>query len=169
MNFFRSKMPPYNGWCWCRVNSRKSKNVRNYGPGRCRLFSHSQGSARRKNQSFENCRTLPTVTPSFYRNTTKEAALVKHFTEVADYSPKPIVISNLPGNTSVDMSAEGRASAKLFFTFFENTVKAWILFRCLIEIRPNAVFKLTTNNYYGALFQGNRLSDRIQKNLTNFN
>ena len=69
--------------------------------------------------SYENRQTLLIVTPSFYRNITKEIALVKHFTEVADYAAKPIVISNLPGNTSVNMSAEGRASAKIFCQNFE--------------------------------------------------
>jgi len=47
------------------------------------------------------------VTPSFYKMS--EYALIRHFTEVADFSPKPIVISNLPNNTSVDMSAEAIA------------------------------------------------------------
>lgn len=47
------------------------------------------------------------VTPSFYKMS--ERALIRHFVEVADFSPKPIIISNLPSNTSVDMSAESIA------------------------------------------------------------
>ena len=47
------------------------------------------------------------VTPSFYKMS--ERALIRHFEEVADFSPKPIIISNLPSNTSVDMSAESIA------------------------------------------------------------
>merc|ERR1711937_735136 len=52
---------------------------------------------------------LLVVTPSFYKNAMTNAALIKHFTEVADASEKPIVIYNVPANTGLDMSAEAIA------------------------------------------------------------
>merc|ERR1711868_98484 len=52
---------------------------------------------------------LLVVTPSFYKNAMTNAALIKHFTEVADASEKPIVIYNVPANTGLDMPAEAIA------------------------------------------------------------
>ena len=56
------------------------------------------------------------VTPSFYKMS--EYALIRHFTEVADFSPKPIVISNLPNNTSVKDSLWILVSTKFSETKF---------------------------------------------------
>lgn len=50
------------------------------------------------------------VTPFFYKNAMSNTALIDHFTEVADYSPRPIIIYNVPANTGLDMSAEAIAA-----------------------------------------------------------
>ena len=41
------------------------------------------------------------VTPFFYKNAMSNTALIDHFTEVADYSPRPIIIYNVPANTGL--------------------------------------------------------------------
>lgn len=45
------------------------------------------------------------VTPFYYKNGMKDAVLEQYFTEVADKSPLPVVLYNMPGNTGVNMSA----------------------------------------------------------------
>ena len=46
------------------------------------------------------------ITPSYFKSRMDGAALRRHFTEVADRSPIPIIIYNIPANTGVDISAE---------------------------------------------------------------
>ncbi|MGM0216518.1 4-hydroxy-tetrahydrodipicolinate synthase [Enterococcus sp. AZ109] len=45
------------------------------------------------------------VTPYYYKNAMKDAALEKYFTLVADQSPLPVVLYNMPGNTGVNTSS----------------------------------------------------------------
>lgn len=44
--------------------------------------------------------------PSFYKNRMTDAALFKYFTEVADRSPLPVIIYNMPANTTIDITFE---------------------------------------------------------------
>ncbi|XP_009960392.1 PREDICTED: 4-hydroxy-2-oxoglutarate aldolase, mitochondrial [Leptosomus discolor] len=46
------------------------------------------------------------VTPCYYRGAMTSAALVQHYTEVADASPIPIVLYNVPANTGLDLPLE---------------------------------------------------------------
>jgi 4-hydroxy-2-oxoglutarate aldolase len=46
------------------------------------------------------------ITPSYYRGSMNAAALQYHFETVADASPIPVFLYNMPANTGVDMSAE---------------------------------------------------------------
>ncbi|NWU60539.1 HOGA1 protein, partial [Pterocles burchelli] len=46
------------------------------------------------------------VTPCYYRGAMTSAALVQHYTEVADASPLPIVLYSVPANTGLDLPLE---------------------------------------------------------------
>ncbi|NXH20638.1 HOGA1 protein, partial [Bucco capensis] len=46
------------------------------------------------------------VTPCYYRQAMNSAALVQHYTEVADASPIPVVLYNVPANTGLDLPLE---------------------------------------------------------------
>lgn len=46
------------------------------------------------------------VTPHYYKGRMDHAALVQHYTLVADRSPIPVILYNVPGFTGVDMTAE---------------------------------------------------------------
>lgn len=46
------------------------------------------------------------ITPSYFKSRMDGAALRRYFWEVADRSPIPIIIYNIPANTGVDISAE---------------------------------------------------------------
>lgn len=46
------------------------------------------------------------VTPHYYRPRMDRKALVAHYTAVADRSPIPIILYNVPGFTGIDLSAE---------------------------------------------------------------
>jgi len=46
------------------------------------------------------------ITPSYYKSKMDAAALLHYYQSVADASPIPISIYNMPANTMVDMSAE---------------------------------------------------------------
>ncbi|KAM8806125.1 4-hydroxy-2-oxoglutarate aldolase, mitochondrial [Eudromia elegans] len=46
------------------------------------------------------------VTPSYYRGAMSAAALVRHYTEVADASPVPVVLYSVPANTGLDLPLE---------------------------------------------------------------
>ncbi|XP_030342694.1 4-hydroxy-2-oxoglutarate aldolase, mitochondrial [Strigops habroptila] len=46
------------------------------------------------------------VTPCYYRGAMTGAALVQHYTEVADASPIPVVLYSVPANTGVDLPLE---------------------------------------------------------------
>ncbi len=45
------------------------------------------------------------VTPHYYRSQMARPALVQHFRSIADASPVPIILYNVPANTNVDMDA----------------------------------------------------------------
>lgn len=45
------------------------------------------------------------ITPSYYRGKMDDAALQYHYESVADASPIPVILYNMPANTGVDMSA----------------------------------------------------------------
>lgn len=49
---------------------------------------------------------LLVVTPSYYKGGMSVAALAKHFKQVADNSPKPVILYSVPGNTGIDLSPE---------------------------------------------------------------
>jgi len=44
--------------------------------------------------------------PHYYRKQNSRSAIMQYFTAVADASPVPVVIYNMPGNTGVDLCAE---------------------------------------------------------------
>lgn len=46
------------------------------------------------------------ITPSYYRGKMDGAALQYHYEKVADASPIPVILYNMPANTGVDMSAD---------------------------------------------------------------
>jgi len=46
------------------------------------------------------------VTPGYYRGRMTTGALIAHYRAVADRSPLPMILYNVPANTGVDMSAE---------------------------------------------------------------
>jgi 4-hydroxy-2-oxoglutarate aldolase len=46
------------------------------------------------------------VTPSYYKARMTPAALIAHYTAVAEGSPVPVVIYNVPANTGLDLPAE---------------------------------------------------------------
>ncbi|KFO76579.1 hypothetical protein N303_14173, partial [Cuculus canorus] len=46
------------------------------------------------------------VTPCYYRGAMTSAALVQHYTEVADSSPIPVVLYSVPANTGLDLPLE---------------------------------------------------------------
>lgn len=46
------------------------------------------------------------VTPGYYRSRMSPGALIGHYTAVAERSPVPVVIYNVPANTGVDVPAE---------------------------------------------------------------
>ncbi|KAG9484760.1 hypothetical protein GDO78_008065 [Eleutherodactylus coqui] len=43
------------------------------------------------------------VTPCYYRGRMTSAALVHHYTQVADSSPVPVILYSVPGNTALDL------------------------------------------------------------------
>lgn len=45
------------------------------------------------------------ISPSYYRGLMTHQALVNHYHAVADASPVPVVVYNMPANTGIDMSA----------------------------------------------------------------
>jgi len=46
------------------------------------------------------------ITPSYYRSQMTPATLVQHYRAVADNSPIPILVYNMPASTNVDLEAE---------------------------------------------------------------
>ena len=46
------------------------------------------------------------VTPHYYAGRMSEAALIKHFSELADHSPIPILLYNVPKFTHINMAAD---------------------------------------------------------------
>lgn len=46
------------------------------------------------------------VTPCYYRGAMSSAALVRHYTEVAEASPVPVVLYSVPANTNLELPLE---------------------------------------------------------------
>ena len=46
------------------------------------------------------------ITPSYYKSRMDDRALLAHYLRVADESPIPIILYNVPANTGIDMSAD---------------------------------------------------------------
>jgi 4-hydroxy-2-oxoglutarate aldolase len=46
------------------------------------------------------------VTPSYYKNRMEPGALIAHYMQIADQSPIPIILYNVPANTGINMSAD---------------------------------------------------------------
>ncbi|MFP3912834.1 MAG: dihydrodipicolinate synthase family protein [Desulfobacteraceae bacterium] len=46
------------------------------------------------------------VTPHYYRGRMTHEALVHHYTTIADHSPVPVILYNVPASTGVDLPAE---------------------------------------------------------------
>jgi len=46
------------------------------------------------------------ITPSYFKSRMDAAAMRRHFLQVAEHSPLPITIYNMPANTGVDLAAE---------------------------------------------------------------
>nr|XP_033799144.1 4-hydroxy-2-oxoglutarate aldolase, mitochondrial [Geotrypetes seraphini] len=46
------------------------------------------------------------VTPCYYRGSMTSAALIHHYTKVADVSPVPVVLYSVPGNTSLELPVD---------------------------------------------------------------
>ncbi|MBW7846647.1 MAG: 4-hydroxy-tetrahydrodipicolinate synthase [Bacteroidales bacterium] len=57
-----------------------------------------------KYDSFEGIAAVLSVTP--YYNKPGQAGLLRHFDQVAEASPVPVILYNVPGRTSVNMKAE---------------------------------------------------------------
>lgn len=43
------------------------------------------------------------ITPNYYRSKMDGPAMVRHYTTLADESPRPVFIYNMPGNTGIDL------------------------------------------------------------------
>ncbi|KAL4612886.1 4-hydroxy-2-oxoglutarate aldolase, mitochondrial precursor-like [Arapaima gigas] len=50
--------------------------------------------------------TVLVVTPCFYRGRMDSRALIHHYTQVADSSPVPVVLYNVPANTGLDIPVD---------------------------------------------------------------
>lgn len=46
------------------------------------------------------------VTPGYYKNRMESTALIAHYSRIADHSPIPVILYNVPANTGIDMSAD---------------------------------------------------------------
>ncbi len=46
------------------------------------------------------------VTPSYYKSTMKPAALIQHYRAIADASPLPTIVYNMPAATALDIDAD---------------------------------------------------------------
>lgn len=45
------------------------------------------------------------INPFYFKGSMNHEALVKHYFDVADASPVPVIVYNMPGNTGIDMTA----------------------------------------------------------------
>jgi 4-hydroxy-2-oxoglutarate aldolase len=53
----------------------------------------------------EGAHAVLVINPSYYKGNMNQAELVRHYFDVADASPVPVLVYNMPANTGVDMTA----------------------------------------------------------------
>jgi len=53
----------------------------------------------------EGAHAVLVINPSFYKGNMNQEELVRHYFDVADGSPVPVLVYNMPANTGVDMTA----------------------------------------------------------------
>ena len=72
------------------------------------------------------------VTPCFYKSGMNDAALMSHYTRVADESKIPIILYNVPPNTGIDLNSE---VAKLiaYLRSFLQLILLYIHILCIIR------------------------------------
>jgi 4-hydroxy-2-oxoglutarate aldolase len=58
-----------------------------------------------KAAAAEGVHAVLVINPSYYRGNMNHDELVKHYFDVADASPVPVLVYNMPANTGVDMTA----------------------------------------------------------------
>ena len=81
------------------------------GPGRLVIGGAGQESAREtiglaRQMASAGADLAIVVTPSYYKSKMTSSALQDFYTQVADASPIPVLIYNVPANTGIDMPAE---------------------------------------------------------------
>ena len=86
---------------FCCVEAKGKKHVIIGTGGNCIEETHSL------NQLAAECgaEAVLVVTPFYYKSGMKDDVLENYFTEIADRSPLPVVLYNMPGNTSVNTSS----------------------------------------------------------------
>jgi 4-hydroxy-2-oxoglutarate aldolase len=58
-----------------------------------------------KAAAAEGADAVLVINPFYFKGLMTHEALVKHYLDVADASPVPVIVYNMPGNTGVDMTA----------------------------------------------------------------
>jgi len=53
----------------------------------------------------EGAHAVLVINPSYYKGNMNQAELVRHYFDVADASPVPVLVYNMPANTGVDMTS----------------------------------------------------------------
>jgi 4-hydroxy-tetrahydrodipicolinate synthase len=86
--------------------------VKSFEPGKPVVFGIGGNDTRKvlhaiDNYSAEKIDAILSVCP--YYNKPSQAGLINHFTMIADHSPFPVILYNVPGRTSVNLTAESTA------------------------------------------------------------
>jgi len=58
-----------------------------------------------KAAAAEGADAVLVINPFYFKGLMTHEALVKHYLDVADVSPVPVIVYNMPGNTGIDMTA----------------------------------------------------------------
>src|SRR5512133_101636 len=58
-----------------------------------------------KAAAAEGADAVLVINPFYFKSLMTHEALVKHYLDVADASPVPVIVYNMPGNTGIDMTA----------------------------------------------------------------
>jgi 4-hydroxy-2-oxoglutarate aldolase len=87
------------------------RHVRRMAPGRLLIAGSGMQStagtiALSEAMAQAGAEAVIVVTPGYYKGRMNAAALTAHYTSVADRSPVPVLIYNVPANTGVDLPAE---------------------------------------------------------------